>query len=557
MNALLMESEVVAVAEPKSARPADLNQCVTPLAEALGIEDDGSSSVLVQAEALVERHPESSIAKLRLAQAAQMAGFLADASDAARSAIVLSRTDEFGNAATRNGAMFLLAANQCEEAEELLASSTLGSAAVIRAGLLADSGDRESALALLDGLDGPLVRSMQGWLLTDLDPGRAVSALRKAASNGMRSIDVLINLGYCYGQLGAIAKAIRVTREATVVDPPNRVAAYNLTVFLHRSGDDQAALNEYGRISKWHPLDPHLALYAGWAHVHYGDDALSAIRSLRRSRERIRWGIPIHKRDEIDCSIAYLEWRSGKLPLAGAIKLLRARLDSSAPSVEVPKMLGNLLVEADDAAALRGFAKAVAGRMSEAELATHRARAALIDGHPAEAVDLVTKALEQPLDDAEARGFCAYVVAEILGEYARAVDIVEQAWRKFPDAATGNNLAFAMALSGRARDAMDAIQRIGGEEALPFQGATAALVEICLGDVEGGLKRYERAIEDLQGDGESELASLVAWRRDLALVELGLSAALPIDVEPPGKSYSTIRTVLRAVSERVLGPNAD
>lgn len=553
--AVLEDPEVAGLPSATSARPPGTDP-VRPLRQALGLDDEDHQPALVlQAQALAEAHPASPVALARLAQAAQSVGLQERAWSAARAAIAAAGPAPTGSARFAvHAAALVLAAGRTDDAAEALTLDDLPGAAVVRASLAVDAGDDQAALAALDNDHGPLALAMRGWLMLDRDTARAVASLRAAAKAGLRSPDVLVNLGYGLARLGASKKAIAVTREATRLSPADLAAAYNLSVYLHRDHRDREALAELDRIADLRHADPDLAMRRAWAHVHLAHDGDSALKHLRGALDRLRLVMSSSQRAEMEASVHYLNFRLGRRSLTSTRQALWQRLQPSGPSYEVVRMLASLLTEPDDVPGLERLLAEAGHALRPGQLLVHRARLAVLEGRFDDAVALALEAVQTDTEDPDALGYAVYLVGEGAGRYARAVELYDGFGGASPEPALANNVALSLALTGDAARAARVIAAAGGAEALPFYGATAALVALAQGQVRKGLAGYAEVVRRMRDDGDLELADLVDWRRRLAMLQLGLAlddgkAAL---AEPPGTGYATTREGLRRVRARVL-----
>jgi tetratricopeptide (TPR) repeat protein len=554
MTLAVTEEPAVASLPPASAtRPPSMDS-VTPLREALGLAEEREPAVVMQARALADAHPGSPVALARLAQAAQSVGRQDLACRAARDAIAVAGDSPSGSAAFAvRAAGLILAAAGAPDAAEALSRDGIPGAALVRAGLAAEAGDKATALSLIANETGALALSMRGWLLLDSDPGRAVASFRAAAREGLRSPDVLINLGYGLGRLGSISKAVRATREATRIAPYQVAAAYNLCFYLHREGKNAEALSEINRIADARPNDADLALRRDWAYVHFAQDERAALRQLQNSRHRLRSILSESERAEFESSIAYLSYKVGRLSLESARKALWQRLDASGPGREVVRMLARLNADPGDVAALKELLEKAGDVLSPSQLQMQRSRVAGWEGRLSEAVALARQAVESDPADPEVLGSAIYVIGEEGGNYDLAARLSDQADNGIlNDPMLANNVALAFALSGQPGKAARVVARAGGAAALPFGGATSALVSLAAGRIREGVAGYARAVQRLQNEDKAELASLVDWRRRLAMAQLRLPLPEDEDLEEPaGRAHTAARVALRLVKGRL------
>jgi tetratricopeptide (TPR) repeat protein len=539
------------VATPR--QPAVLSQ-ITPLRDALGLDSDNEPGVVAQARALVERHPGSAIALARLAQAWQAVGDPDAACSAARAVVAIAANDPAA-AQARHAAALVLAANGAPDTDAALAGDTLPGAALARASRAAEAGRREHALLELAGVESALADAMRGWLLVESEPSAAISVLRAAMAKGLRSVDVLVNLGYALHAVGSVRKAAAVTREATAIAPADVTAAYNLTVYLRQIGRPADALAELSRVAKLHPDDPELALRHAWAYINLVQDPRAALRCLRTSLARLSRTAPAGKRAEFEASIAFLEHRLGRRTLKATREYLWKRIPLVPHTGEVASMLAGLYREPEDLPEMRRLIREAGAALGPARTLVQRARVAVLENDLPEAISLALEAVEAAPTDPYPAGFATYLVGEAGGDYHRASEIGLRAHRANPEHSLTNNLAFALALAHRGAEAAKVIRDSGGSSQLPFGGATAALAELAQGRVASALNGYALAVARVAEQGDQEMAELIDWRRRLAMVQFGLTL-LPKETldEPDGSTNASARIVLREVARRLRRP---
>jgi tetratricopeptide (TPR) repeat protein len=548
--ALVDELDVAGLPPATPVRPSG----VTPLREVLGLPDEQESSVMLRAQALADAHPGSPVALARLAQAAQSVGDEGRACAAARSALAAAGKAPTGSAQyAAHAAALVLAAHDAPDAAEALAHDRLPGASVVRASLAVDAGRRADALAGLADATGPLALSMRGWLLLDSEPSKAVAALRAAAREGLRSADVLVNLGYGLSALGARRKAIRITREATRLSPHDVIAAYNLAIYLHRDGKNVEALAEIDRIADLRPADADLALRRAWAHVHLSQNVRAALRHLKQDRDRLRFSEPNSVIAHIEASIAFLTYRAGQRSLDAARAALWQHLIPSGPGAEVVKMLASLIMEAQDPDEMQRLLTTAGHVLEAGELLAHEARLAILEDRTRDAVDLAQRSVAAAPGDHDILAYAMYVVGEYAGDYTAAAAMFDPAPASAGyDPMLANNMALVLALAGQPDAAAQVIAQAGGRDALPFFGATAALVDLAAGRVEAGLRGYEEVVRRYRDAGDDELAVLVDWRRQLAMLHLGVPVGEDEKItEPAGTGHPTTRSVMRQIQDRL------
>ncbi|MDQ6648834.1 MAG: hypothetical protein M3Z02_01745 [Actinomycetota bacterium] len=451
----------------------------------------------------------------------------------------------------------ILATNGAPDTDAALAGDTLPGAALARAWRLTEAEQTDRAVLELAAVDSALADAMRGWLLVDREPSAAISVLRAAMARGLRSVDVLVNLGYALHGVGAVRKAALVTREATAIAPTDVTAAYNLTVYLRQLGRHADALAELSRVADLRPNDLELALRHAWAHINLAEDPRAALRHLKKSHARLAWSAPGDKRAEFEASIAFLEHRLGRRALAPTRQYLWKRVALVPHSGEVASMLAGLYGEPEDVPELRRLILEAGSALGPARVLVQRARVAVLESDLPQAIGLVLEAVEAAPTDPYAAGFAAYIVGEAGGDYGRACEIALRAYRANPEPSLANNLAFSLALAHRGTEAARLIRDAGGPSKLPYGGATAALVELAQGRVASAAQGYAEAVAHVAAQGDQEMAEIIDWRQRLAMVQFGVPLASGVTLaEPGGSKHASARNVLREVARRLAGTYA-
>jgi tetratricopeptide (TPR) repeat protein len=552
--AIEVDDPEVAALPPVSPTPPAAIDRVVPLRAALGLTEVVESSAVTQARLFAASFPQSPTALVRLAQAAQAEGDLDQACEVARQVLGLAADDTPTGRVARHTAAMILVANSADVSFDVLSFATLPGGELARAAVIASTGDRDRAVLELQQSTSPLADAMLGWLRLPDDAGRAVAHFRSAMRKGLRSPDVLVNLGFAYAALGSVDRAARVTREATVVSPQLVVAAYNMAALLVKLNKRVESLAELGRIANELPCDVDVALTRAWSYVHLLGDYETAYRFVRHARKSAGHGASARDRTALDGSAVYLEYKLNRRSISSA-KLALWRMFEAAPHVEVARMIGTLLMEREDAAALRYLIRATSDidgfPAVERDLWDMRARC--LEGDVEGAVSKAKACVQIYPTRADVLDWASYFVGEATGDYKAAAQLGERAFALDNSQQCFNNFVFALALAGEPLRAHQLVEDFGGAHSLPFYGATAALIELALGRLDEGRAIYQRAIEDAARDGDPELGSLIRWREAIACVQLGLEVPSHNLDEPAGDRYGIARTVMNEIVKKVKG----
>lgn len=528
--ALLAESEIRQLPRAEVAPPTSLDQMlettspdkVTPLHEALGLPSDETPSGVLQARQLAARHPDSAVAYARLAQAEISVGNVDEARDAALKALEHGR-DHTYFAAARSAAAGVLARVDQDLSDAAYETIDDPIARISWAGEAARSGSYAVALERLGDLASPAAFALRGYCYVKSGAhANAIASYRAARKSGVESVEVLINLGYALASLGAFRKAIATTSLATHLAPKNKVAAYNLIRYLSHERDNVRVLAEFDRVAMERPWDLQVALARAWGHAGAKSGNKQAVRILREAKKSAEeQESPLLP--DINASFAYMKKATGLLDASKARQEMWAALRASDyTSEEIVRMLLASMNHGRELSEAQMLEAETQDRLSIPLALLVRSKVAFLAGDPVSAADLAEQAASaDPENEHGTVAVAAYLVGEVRGEYARAVQIARPSYEDAPSADVVNNLAFSLALSGDHEAALTLLNQYSLEE-LPFHGATKGLGLLCAGRIEEGLEIYTLAEKKLREDGDSVTADCVATRAGLALRELGL-----------------------------------
>jgi Flp pilus assembly protein TadD len=474
--------------------------------------EDAKAALLAQARLLVERHPRSPAIRARLAHTEMNSGNGAEAVDAALSAVRLSE-ESLDQSALAAAAVVLAALGKQEAGEQALRRASRDVFPYLYALFAVERGEHRTALARLEGQEDPASLALRGWLLTSLRQySAAIREFRRVVKKALPSPDVLINLGYAYGALGVRSRALKVTEMATYLSPSSRTAAFNLASFRVTSGDLTGALNELRRIEQFYPSDLKIPFAMATARLHCGDPEGAAKVLTRVKSETRAWRASRRDRAELKANLAIIEYRLGRRDRAEVTETVRKALkDSEYQSLGIAKMLTSLYSHRSDASTLEELYQTLLQLHDEAELYEIEARLAILKGEFRRAVDLSMRWVEREPFDSDAAALATYLLSDIAHDYKTATHIGAEALKRIPDAkAVTNNVAYALALAGRPKEARKFLPKVfPNDKSRPFFVATEALIRLASGDIEGGSRGYEQAAAIAAEQGDEDLTNLI------------------------------------------------
>ncbi|HEY2436467.1 MAG TPA: hypothetical protein VGH93_04750, partial [Solirubrobacteraceae bacterium] len=257
-------------------------------------EGPSCNSSLRHARDAARQHPENALAHARLAQAAQAAREIEEATAAARRALALA-LDTANVPAVHAAITVLEATGQGDDLTALLDDPRAERLPqTLRARAAVAAGELSPALELLTdpsntASDSPQTLSLLTWIhIKRGEYRRALSTGRHARRAGASGLALYTNLGYAHAALGNLPGAIKLTRQAYALAPTHRAVALNLVLYHKLSGQQDEALALLDRLRGDGDLDIQLAL-ATAAVMAYAREHENARRVLQRVRSSAEW----------------------------------------------------------------------------------------------------------------------------------------------------------------------------------------------------------------------------------------------------------------------------
>lgn len=522
-----------------TSQPAPL-RLVQPLIPATDEDDSRSQepgwreavlSALIVAREEADRHSQSATMAARHAQAAWNAGEVDEARRAASKALALD-VEKGDMAAAVVATQILVALGDLSAAEEALRSIALaGQASTLFARLAAARGEFRTALARLNGAEDYVTLSLRGWLHLQLgDFEDAIRWFRRAMRSALPTPDLLTNLGYAYGAVGSLTKAIRATTAATQLAPADRTAGFNLVAFHLAAGACDRAIRELSRLRQFHPNDLDIDFAVAEALMR-SDKLEAAARELRRAKsEKRAWAASSVMRAELRSNLAFVDFRLGLHSRENAIRILQKELEATNyVSLGIIHLLAALFVHRRQASEVVALYDAALKLHREDELYDVSTRVAILRGDAALATDTAKRWVEKQPFSSVAATVATYLLT-VQQSYDEAVRIGIPALRRYPrDIMLANNVAYALAMLKRPEQARRIIIPTPGSPAVT---ATMALIHLASGATERGMAGYETAEQLAFKEGDATLAVLIRLHSVLALAWFGHRSKLP-EIEIP------------------------
>jgi len=516
-SALALQPDRRALIAPLSvetSRPSDqswLKVVVQRLQETL--DDNG----LTHARELAEKFRESASVLASLAAAELIAGNRENAVEASRQAIT-SSLEATDTAAVLQAAWTLTASGLVEEADSTLrrlASRLVGpgsehlvqAADALRAQVLVARDDADGMLELLGSQErNPRTAGLIGWALIRL--GRfdaAIQALRRDLNAYGPRPDVLTNLGYAHAANGQLKKAIALTGEALHLAPADLSIAFNLVSYQMAAGDPAKALQTLQAVRAYFP-DSAKVTCALADVLAYMDKPDEALRELRRNKDVLQ-GASAYDRAALIANEAYLLFRLRRRSAEVTIEALRKELlRSDYANLGVAKLLARVMLGVASPSEFGVLAKGLLQRFSRQECLEFLCVAEFANDRWDEATQLSLEWARAEPFNVDALAMATYLLTDHVGDLDRAIDLGQAALKRMPAATmVANNVAYALALAGRAAEASRVIH---GQPENPWSCATQGLIALRSGDRKRADALYDRAAK-LARDGYGPVLELM------------------------------------------------
>jgi tetratricopeptide (TPR) repeat protein len=503
-NRLIAPADWLPLEPPSLREPTEAARVMLPPANA-------EPGFLVRARALRSFAPDSAVAFARLAQAELAAAHKDDALAAAREAIRLARkTDDVSPALA--AVQVLISGGAYAEAEERLsglpsspARSALGARLALR------RNDPERALMLLREVDTAESIATQAWIAIQRREFQvAITLLRRALKKTGPNSNLLVNLGYAYAALGLLDKAIATTRQAHHLDPTSRFVALNLVAFYRSVGDIESANSELKALRGLYPNDLNLVFAEADLRL-WNREVDGALRVLTQARTSLLWvNAELTERAELESNLVFVRWLLGRVKKHDAFEELVTQLKRTEfQSLAVANMIPMIADGSEQAPVLSEILDTLREGHPGASFDRFEVQICLLSLNFEEATERAVAWATKDIFNSTAAGLAVYLLADVQGDYDRAISIGRDALRRNPSAdQLVNNVAYALALDGQTAQALRLLPERTDDV---FLTATRALVAVMLGDIASGRAGYERAVKLAEQTSREELPALVRY----------------------------------------------
>lgn len=430
----------------------------------------------------------------------------------------------------------------------------------LRASLVADSGDLDLALHLLEGASAEESSSLAGYLwLRKNELPKAIRSLRLATTRNVKDVDAHFNLALALNRIGSPKKALRSVGVAQRLSPGRLDVEHLYLELLAGTGNWELLKREIGRLRSRGVHERPEVLIAETRLALLAEKRERALILLKRAEKLADERGDKQLVAELQGNQVMVRFASNKLDRKTAKKELLFALESVPDSVVLADMLSMLIVRRSEARLLEKFAAQHAKSQSPFAFSL-RTRTAYLTGRFDDCLMEVREWLKIHPNDNEGLMSLMSIVGHLDDDWSRAAEVARHALRKLPmTALLANQAAYSLAVAGQSQAADAVLDRSPGWNYR--LEATRGLVKICLGDMALGLKHYRMAAKmvDLVPDVEDD-ALLMTIHQGMALRRLGLinpsndkllrAAALPVMSLPDDWEDISSFVALKSAADR-------
>jgi tetratricopeptide (TPR) repeat protein len=373
------------------------------------------------------------------------------------------------------------------------------------------------------------------------DIQRMISEARADLIRYPRNPLTWIDFGLAYTSIGKPEKAKRCIDAALMLDPENRFVLRSAVRFFLHIGDGERARNVLDR-ARSTARDPWLlaADLAAAAVCEKPSQYLKDARSVLKSGK-----FSAHDTSELASQLGTLRYRDGRVREA-------KRLFADALSDPTENSLAQIhwIASHDHSYQLAQTHWHLANAF---EVAAYEAYSA---GHWKTAVDACTKWLQDEPFAARPAVLGSYIAATVLENYGENKRLAEEGLRANPnDHQLINNLAFALAQTGRTADATKCLRSINIAKLEPGDRiaklATQGLISFREGRPEEGRALYHQAIDVAAAPAYAQLKQMAMMYLAFQEIEAGTSLALKAGTDALQKVVSATEPDVIYVRDRL------
>jgi Flp pilus assembly protein TadD len=405
--------------------------------------------------------------------------------------------------------------------------------------LAVERNELETALSRLAGLTDSASGGLRGWIELQRHHYReAVQAFRAVIAAGSSSPDVYVNLGYAYGALGSLPKAIRATRTAFGMAPASRTAGFNLASFYSAAGDMESALTVLDRLRHHHPDELAPLIASASIRARFGDLERAERELHLAERERAVWAADAIGRGTLKANLVAIRQARSRISTKEAFLKVRAIVEQlEYKDLGIARLLPFWMLSTRQAPDAQEILHELSLRHPSNQLGAFRTHASFLRLDFEAAISEARRWTADEPFDPSAVIMLTYLLIETQDAPDEAARIGKAALQRMPsDKVIRNNLAYALVLLNQLEEATRVLGPLkNGNE--PLCLATAGLIQIRLGRIDDGLAMYERAAVIAERANAADLADLIRQR---GAIEAGLAGrVIAFDIHSIAAKHDT------------------
>lgn len=459
-----------------------------------------------------------------------------DAIDAARGALELALGSEGSIEAVadpvsiRLAAEVLLRFGDTEHAYDAIRRAPRTRALRIMLALLAfQTGDVDLSLKELGDLNDPIVEAVKGYILATIgEHQKAIGHLRAALREQPDDPDSLLNLSIALWHLGARRKATRAALRATRVAPGRKdISLHYMRLLLEQ--DEVATVEAEVRSLKSQEVveDSDFLVIQARALIEKGElgRAISTLTSAAAAAEREGDDVAS---GEILANLTVLRYETDRISHDEAIQRVEELLRQSPNGDAVVVTYARFASRASQAPLLRSAVERVRSATTPLRLAYLQHQVAFLEGNNEAAAAAATDWFAHEPDNPMAAAAALVALGIGAERWDEALIVAREALATLPPKPVlVNNAAYVLAMSGHAREAIDLLEAIAGDDFV--MNATLGLAHLANGEIEDGMRLYRQAADKAESV-EPIWRSLMTGYQALVVRQLGLLDSHPENV---------------------------
>lgn len=400
---------------------------------------------------------------------------------------------------------------------------------VMFAVLAFQAGDVDLGLKELDNLDDPIVEAVKGYMFATIgEHQKAIGHLRAALREQPDDPDSLLNLSIALWHLGARRKATRTALRATRVAPGRKDISLHYMQLLLEQGQVAEVEAEVLSLKAQEVVeDSDLLVIQARVLIEKGKfgGAISILMSAAAAAEREG---DEATRGEVLANLTTLRHETDRISRDEAVQRLEALLREFPDSDAVVVNYARFVNRASQAPLLRSAVERVRSALTPLRLAYLRHQIAFLEGDNEAAATAATDWFVNERDNPMAASAALVALGIGVERWDEALIVAREALASLPpDPVLMNNAAYVLAMSGHARQAIDLLTPIAGDDFV--MNATLGLAQLASGEIEEGMRLYRQAADRAESV-EPVWRSLMTGYQALVVRQLGVLDSQPESV---------------------------